>query len=608
MPVPEATPVPPTRSVSFRGAMALGLRSMFTRPWLAAAFLGATLVQGTLQGLLIWTLRQVLESLGTRGIQGGTVLLLNAGLIFAIWLLRSLSVFAAETLSVYLSHRVEVASMLDVLDKLLQLSMRFFDRHSQSDVAMASYYDLKGVRAVTVEVGRAILYLSQLVGLAVAAWMMSPKLALVGFVALPLGVLPVYWLGQAITREARGEREAVATLHQSFYQVASGIRVIKVNRSEHRMLQRAHEIAMNLHHYLVRQAVNRGFARLLLETVAGLGLVLVLALGGRDVASGALSWQALLGLLVAMMAVYGPVVGLVQLYGSVQGVLPNLDRLDAIRQEPVEVCDRPGARPFTAAPATIELRDLTFGHGDRITLEGLSATFHRGERIGIVGPSGAGKSTLLSLLLRFYDPCRGGIYLDGTDLRDVRHHDWLDRTAIVLQEPVLFLDTVANNIRIGRPDAPMPDVVVAARAAGIHDEITAMEHGYDTLIGAGKAARGLSTGQKQRICIAAALLKDAPILFLDEATSSLDSVSEQKVQVAIDRLVDGRTTFVVAHRFSTLRNVDRIVVLAHGRMAGLGTHEELMAACPIYGTLWESQHLTVSPAVRARLEPVSLAP
>lgn len=602
--MPELASVGPSASATFLGALRLGMRSMWRRPFLAIAFLGSTLIQGALQGLLIWVLRDVLETFGRGGDLTTKILLVNGSLVLGVWLLRSFSSFAAETLAVFLSHRVEVVSMLEVLAKLLRLSVRFFDRNSQADVVMASYHDLKGIRAVTLEVGKVVLYLSQLLGLAVAAWMMSPKLAFIGFIAVPLGILPVYWFGQEITRAARGEREAVVTLYQSFFQVASAIRVIKVSLSEERVLRRAGEIAQKLHGYLVRQAMQRGFARLLLETVSGFGLVIVLTVGGFDVASGRLPWQALLGLLVAMMAVFSPVVGLVQLYGNIRTIIPNLDRIDAILREPVEIQDRPNAHALQVPPSLIELRAVSFSHGNRRVLTAVSGSFRRGERIGIVGPSGAGKTTLLSLLLRFYDPESGSIHLDGVDLRETRHRDWMRYTAIVLQEPILFVDTIASNIRMGRPDATLEQVMAAAAAANIHDEISAMEQGYDTVIGVGRDARGISTGQKQRICIAAALLKDAPVLFLDEATSSLDSVSERKVQTAIERLMEGRTTFVVAHRFSTLRTVDRILVLEAGHQIGLGPHAELLRTCPTYRVLWEAQDpsppsLPASPATYA---------
>jgi ABC-type multidrug transport system fused ATPase/permease subunit len=331
-----------------------------------------------------------------------------------------------------------------------------------------------------------------------------------------------------------------------------------------------------------------------MEATAGIGLIAVLALGGRDVAAGTLQWQSLLSLLIAVMAVYGPVVGLLGVYNSIQNLLPNLDRIGAVMREALDVPDAPDAQPLEHAPSTIELEDLTFAYDDDTVLDSISAAFRQGEKVGIVGPSGAGKSTLVALMLRLYDPTRGSILCDGVDLRRIRHADLMDRCAIVLQEPFLFVNTIANNIRLARPDASMDEIVAAAKAANIHDEIMLMERGYDTVIGRSVEGRGISTGQKQRIAIAAALLKDAPILFLDEATSNLDSVSERAVQTAIDRLMEGRTTFVIAHRLSTLRHVDRILVLDRGKLVGFGTHEELLETCPTYRQPWVYQTATSS--------------
>jgi ABC-type multidrug transport system fused ATPase/permease subunit len=300
-------------------------------------------------------------------------------------------------------------------------------------------------------------------------------------------------------------------------------------------------------------------------------------------------WQSLLGLLMAVMGVYAPVVGLVALYGEVRQQIPSLDRLDRVLEAVPEIQDRPDARPLTEGPATIELKNVSFVYNGQPALSEISAVIHRGETIGIVGPTGAGKSTLLSLLLRFYDPTDGAILFDGVDLRDTRHRDLMRLSAMVLQEPFLFIDTIASNIRIGRPDATMDEVVSAAKAADVHDEILQMESAYGTIVGTGADARGVSGGQKQRICVAAALLKNAPMLFLDEATNSLDSVSEAKVQAAIERLMRDRTTFVIAHRFSTLRNANRIIVLDQGRMVGFDSHTRLLATCQTYRHLWASQ-------------------
>jgi ABC-type multidrug transport system fused ATPase/permease subunit len=273
----------------------------------------------------------------------------------------------------------------------------------------------------------------------------------------------------------------------------------------------------------------------------------------------------------------------------VRQAIPDLDRLDRVLNAVPEVQDRPSARPLLAGPAVIELRGVSFTYSGQLALRDISAAIHCGETIGIVGPTGAGKSTLLSLLLRFYDPTDGAILFDGVDMRDLRHRDVLRLSSIVLQEPFLFIDTIANNIRIGRPEATIDEVVAAAKAADVHDEILQMDSGYETVVGTGPEARGLSGGQKQRICVAAALLKNAPILFLDEATNSLDSVSEAKVQAAIERLMRHRTTFVIAHRFSTLRNADRIVVLEQGCMVGFDSHTRLLATCETYRKLWTSQ-------------------
>jgi subfamily B ATP-binding cassette protein MsbA len=379
------------------------------------------------------------------------------------------------------------------------------------------------------------------------------------------------------------------SLYDSFFQVSTGIRTIKINRAEQRVFQGATSIGRAIWQHMVRQAEARGLTRLLLEAISGFGLIMVLIVGGRDVSAGQMAWQSLLGLLLAVMAIYSPVIGLVQMYGGIRGVIPNLDRIDRILTAVPEIQDRPHARRLNGGPQVIELRHASFGYNERLVLEDINATVFRGETIGIVGPSGAGKSTLLSLLVRFYDVTSGAILYDGVDVQDLRHQDLMDQSAIVLQDPFLLMDTVASNIRIGRPNATMEEVIAAASAANIHDEIMQMEQGYETVLGRGPVARSLSGGQRQRICIAAALLKNAPLLFLDEATNNLDSISEQKVQAAIERLMQGRTSFVIAHRLSTLRNADRILVLDNGKLIDFGPHVELLERCAVYRQLWGAQ-------------------
>jgi subfamily B ATP-binding cassette protein MsbA len=567
------------------------MRALRQRPLLGSIFLFTTLTQGVLQGLLVWALREVLIQFGKSHDVSAAALALGGVVIFAIWVGRAAAALVGEVVTARLAHGNEVETMTKILAKLLSLSTKFFDKHSEGDLVMATYSDVQYFRQITIQFGNILLHLTRLIGVVVVAFVISPKLALLGLVTVPLGAVPALKVGQRIQDNARRARGSVRKLYDSFLQVSAGIRIIKVNTGELRVLERARTIGQELLAHLIMQVKARGMARFLLESVSGIGLIVVLVVGGRDVAMGALEWQSLLSLLIAIMALYPPTVGILQVYAGIQSSIPHLDRIDQIMDTVPDIVDAPGAVALSEAPKTIELRDVAFGYDDRPVLEGISATFHRGETIGIVGPSGAGKSTLISLLLRLYDTTAGSVLLDGVDIRNVRQRDFLNLCAIVMQEPFLFVDTVANNIRAARPEATMEEVIEAAKAANIHDEIMAMENGYETVLGRAELARGVSTGQKQRICIAAALLKNAPLLFLDEATSNLDSVSERHLQVAIDRLMQGRTTFVIAHRLSTLRSADRILVIDGGGMVGIGKHEELLATCSTYRRLWQFQSM-----------------
>lgn len=570
-------------------AATIGLRAFKERPFLGGVFLATTLTQGLFQGLLVWALREVLLSFEKSGGDAASALLVSGIAIFGIWVARAATAFAAESLAGRLAHGVEVSTMWKLLAKLLTLSTKFYDKNSQGDLVMATYSDVQHIRMVTLSIGNVILHVTRLLGLATVAWLMSPKLTVIGLLSVPFGAIPALWIGERIKVASRRGRGNVRRLYDSFLQVSTGIRIIKVNSGEANVLDTARKVGTNLLEYLVSQVQAKSFARFLLESVSGIGLIVVLVVGGRDVASGALSWQSLLSLLIAVMGVYAPTVGILQVYTGIQSSIPYLDRIEGILNTVPDITDRENALPLPQAPRKIEMRNVSFSYEDRTVIDSVTATFYHGETIGIVGPSGAGKSTLLALLLRLYDPTEGAVLLDDVDVRDVRLSDYMQQCAIVMQEPFLFVDTIANNIRSARRTATMEEVVEAAMAAGIHDEIMEMEQGYETMVGKAEDARGVSTGQKQRICIASALLKNAPLLFLDEATSNLDSVSERRLQVAIERLMEGRTTFVIAHRLSTLRAADRILVMEDGRMVGFGTHDQLLESCRTYHRLWTYQ-------------------
>jgi subfamily B ATP-binding cassette protein MsbA len=270
-----------------------------------------------------------------------------------------------------------------------------------------------------------------------------------------------------------------------------------------------------------------------------------------------------------------------------------------------EIRETPDAAPFQHGPTTVAFERVSFAYGpasDGVapTLSDVSLTVAPGETVALVGPSGGGKSTILSLLPRFYDVSAGAVTLNGRDIRELKLHDLRASIALVTQEPFLFDDTVAANIAYGRPGATAEDIVAAARAAAAHDFITALPEGYATR--AGEAGMRLSGGQRQRIAIARAFLKDAPILLLDEATSALDTHSEAQVQQALERLMAGRTTLMIAHRLSTVRDCDRIHVIDRGRVIETGDHESLLASGGLYAQLARAQHLDSPSAVAADAE------
>ncbi|MGH7215229.1 MAG: ABC transporter transmembrane domain-containing protein, partial [Tepidisphaeraceae bacterium] len=289
-------------------------------------FLVAAGSQGLLQAVFLWVLRDVLLVFDTGNVASLGTLTSGALLIGGVWTLRSLFTYAGEASKYRLAYQAEIDGVDEVLAKLLRLPTRFFERSSDGDLVVASYYDLGGVRSVVLQIGSVVMTVSRLAGLAAVAWVMSPKLAAVGFVAIPLGALPMYWLGRRITLAARRHRAAVATFHNVFLQLSSGIRIIKVNRGQRRMQDRARAVGQQFFRAEVRQAELKYLGRLCLELVSGIGLILVLVIGGRDVAAGTLDWQALLALLVAMMAVYAPVLQLLNAYGDVRAAIPKLDR------------------------------------------------------------------------------------------------------------------------------------------------------------------------------------------------------------------------------------------------------------------------------------------
>ncbi len=488
-----------------------------------------------------------------------------------------------------LATHVELALLDRLVRHLLTLSVDFFDRSSHGDLIQALRQDVSSVRVIVLSSGTVLMEAVVALGLVGTAVAISPSLAFWALLVLPLAALPLVVIARRTRARSFAERLTVYGVFDAILEMLRGIRVIKVYQAE--AAEAAMTVGRAARHFdeLIRLVRTRELSTVVLESLAGLGVAAVIIVGGLQVMDGVVAWPQLLAFLVAVRSLYGPLDHVNVHVMEIQRHRAATDRIAALLAERPGVRDAPDARPLGAAPRRIVFEDVGFTYRDTPVLTALSFVVHAGETLGVVGPSGSGKTTLLGLVARFYDPTVGRVAIDGVDLRGVRLDDLYRHLALVTQDPFLFTASVGDNIRCGRPGASDAEVEAAARLAELDEEIRAMPDGYDTVIGAG--GRGLSGGQAQRVNIARALLKNAPLLLLDEATSSLDSIAEAKVQRAIDRLMIGRTSFIVAHRLSTLRHADRILVLEAGRIVGLGSHEMLLHGCALYRRLWETQLL-----------------
>ncbi|WP_419874688.1 ABC transporter ATP-binding protein [Candidatus Pristimantibacillus sp. PTI5] len=495
-------------------------------------------------------------------------------------------------LGVRIGGKLVGAIRRDMFGALMKLSMRFFDHRQVSQFIGRIQDDTDELKEFLTN-GMVFLVTQLLlaVGILFMLFHLNWQLAAMILIPTPFLFAGLYWLWKRLSSLWYSQWQSALHVNNVIGEALQGIRVIKAFAQENAEKNRFDKV----NNHWINRTISfgnlwLGVSPIFTVLTAAFGIA-VWYLGGRSVMSGTMSIGTLTAFTTYLLMFFGPVQASGQLLSWLNRSLGSAERILEIIDAKVDVPDKRDAVELSSVSGEIRFHGVRYGYeAERPVLKDINLTIRPGEMIGLVGRSGAGKTTLINMICRFYDPNAGSIELDGHDLRDIRQESLRQHIGVVLQETFLFDGTIAENIAYGRPDSLPETIIEAAHAANAHDFICRLPEGYDTRVG--ERGHRLSGGEKQRIAIARALLLDPEILILDEATASVDTETERLIQEALSRLIEGRTTIAIAHRLSTLRHADRLIVLDQGRIAEMGTHEELYAKQTHYYRLVESQQQT----------------
>jgi subfamily B ATP-binding cassette protein MsbA len=502
--------------------------------------------------------------------------------VFSVFVIKGAAAYASNVILARIGNAIVAAQQTRIFRHLLAQGVDFYQQHASADLVTRVTHNAQAARDVlqniVTTVGRDML---TVVGLIIVMLVSDPLMFVVSGLVMPFAVYGVNRLRRRVRRLAQSEFLSLTSMVGVVQETVQGVRIVKSFGMEERMQARMDGTIDSVRQRADKIATLGARTAPLMETLGGLAIAAAIVYGAWRVIHQGVDAGAFFAFVTALLLAYDPAKRLARLGVEVEKGLVGVRLMYELLDTEPTLTEKPDARALDVDAGTVVFDNVVFGyHGDSPVLRDLSFVAAGGKMTALVGPSGGGKSTIISLVQRFFDVDNGAITVDGQDVRDVTFASLRGAMAFVSQDVFLFQGTVRENIAVGRPGATEEDIVAAARAAHAHDFILSLPEGYETLIG--EHGQGLSGGQRQRVAIARAILKDAPIMLLDEATSALDSESEYEVQRALDELMTGRTSLVIAHRLSTVMRADRILVIEAGRVAETGTHAELIARKGLY--------------------------
>lgn len=522
--------------------------------------------------------------------KNGTMLNWIAASIIAIFVVRGLFWYGQNYLMSYVGQSVIIDIRAAVFKKLQRLSVSFYDKNKTGTIMSYVTNDVNALQSAMVE--NTIEMITEgfiLIGSVVAMIYLDWRLTLFTVFTFPVVLWFMEFFGKKIRKTGGRIQECTADITSVLQESVASARVIKSFVREDYEVDRFDVENRANFRANMKNAQLMATLTPVVELVAAIGVTMIIWYGGNNVINGTITAGSLVAFLTYAVNISNPIKRLTRVIGNIQKALAAAQRVFMIIDMPEEIAESRDAKQLPEVSGKVEFQNVSFAYDDKgNVITDLSFSVKPGEVIAIVGPSGAGKSTIANLLPRFYDVNKGDIKIDGHSVREVTLDSLREQVGIVPQETMLFNGSVYNNILYGRLDATKEEIEAAAKAANAHDFIMQLTDGYETKLG--DRGVNLSGGQRQRIAIARAILKNPRILILDEATSALDTESERVVQEALDRLMVGRTSFVIAHRLSTVKNADKILVLEKGNLVESGTHDELLALDGLYAHLYKIQY------------------